>query len=51
MDEYLDSRGVNKRLERAPRFRRGEINFEIYPIEKANTNAFRFLHDELLYER
>jgi hypothetical protein len=49
LDEYLDSRGVNKRLERAPRFKRGEIKFELYPMETANINAFKFLHDELMY--
>jgi hypothetical protein len=47
----LDNRGINKRLERAPRFKRGEINFEKYPIENASTNAFTFLNDELYHER
>ena len=51
LDEFLDSRGVNKRLERAPRFKRGEIDFSDYPIEQANINAFKFLHDELMHLR
>jgi hypothetical protein len=42
---------VNKRLERAPRFKRGEIEFEMYPLETSNINAFRFIHDEMMHER
>jgi hypothetical protein len=47
-DEFLDSRGINKRLERAPRFKRGEIDFAEYPVENASVNASKFLHDELM---
>jgi len=38
-------------LERAPRFKRGDIDFNDYPIENASVNAFKFLHDELMHQR
>ena len=39
----MSSAQINVRLNRAPKFKRGEINFEKYPVEKAHENALKFL--------
>jgi hypothetical protein len=51
LDEFLDSQTINKRLQKAPKFKRGLINYDNYLISDAHLNSIKFLEDELLFER
>jgi hypothetical protein len=51
LEEFANGKEMNKRLQKAPKFKRGDINMEAYPIEKANVNAYKFLQDELMHEK
>jgi hypothetical protein len=42
---------INKRLERAPKFKRQPIKLEEYPIENAHKNTITFIMNELMKER
>lgn len=51
LEKYYESSQINKRLERAPKFKRGPIRFELYPLEQLQDNAMKFMNDEILFER
>ena len=51
LDTRFDSTYINVRLERAPKFKRAEVDFDLYPLEDADVNAVKFIHSELLFER
>ena len=51
MDTRFDSTYINVRLERALKFKRAEVDFDLYPLEDADVNAVKFIHSELLFER
>ena len=42
---------INKRLERAPKFKRGRIPYELYDVENAKDNYLKFLENEIIEER
>ncbi len=43
LHEVISVKDINKRLDKAPRFKRGQIEFEKYPVETAKDNFINFL--------
>lgn len=39
LEPYFDALTINKRMEKAPKFKREPVVFEKYPLDKAHVNA------------
>eukprot|EP00347_Sterkiella_histriomuscorum_P011936 403370529 len=51
LDESIDPRQINKKLEKAPKFKRGRIDYARYPVHLADQNSIQFLKNEIMIER
>lgn len=51
LHEEISVKDINKRLNKAPKLKRGKIDFEKYPVDKAKDNFIKFVKDELIHER